>query len=111
MEITDSEINEMLNEVSGQMNHAKFTCMLASRTGEVDDAQVSTRDLQFVDVRVRPRLHEQFHKNSVPLENTFCVYKRPAPKVHFGFHKRSVSFHNLLYQKYHAATVTAKAQC
>ena len=42
METTKTEIDEMLKEVSGAMNHTKFTCMLASRTGDVDDAQVSS---------------------------------------------------------------------
>ena len=36
----DAELEEMLDEVAGPVTQAKFTTLLASRAGDVDDAQV-----------------------------------------------------------------------
>lgn len=40
--VSDSQFDEMLSEISGQLNHSKFQCMMASRAGDMDDSQVSS---------------------------------------------------------------------
>ncbi|XP_065070564.1 uncharacterized protein LOC135695407 [Rhopilema esculentum] len=48
--MAENKLEEMLNEVSGPMNHSKFTIMMASRAGDMDDTQVLLQAFSILDV-------------------------------------------------------------